>query len=170
MHNSNNPIIFETIGDDQESHQKTHFLIGRTDYTMIFTMASHYTASFSEQTEYWDLPNRSYGIKFAATERINEYEATKNSSNLYKNPNPAPFSYCEIKILYDILSKIILAHQKQFDAECYYFTAETKSLSKFYRSLLKTQHEKNLVELTFEIIHNDNFILKFPCQSEEESL
>lgn len=155
-------IIFTQRFDIENNiyEQRTQFLLGDTEYTMIFSSGNSLTESFVAQVED-NTPNhhQSYSIKFTATQRIDEFYATGNSENLYKSPRHQSFSYQEIKRLHQILVEIILTHQKTFQIQCYYFVAETASLQKTYQRLC-TQCERNLIELK-TIVKKDCFILVF---------
>ncbi|MDK4707911.1 hypothetical protein [Kingella negevensis] len=53
----------------------------------------------------------------------------------------------------------MLTHQREFQAQCYYFIAETQSLRKTYERLC-TQCEKNLIKFR-KIVKENCFIIGF---------
>lgn len=161
------PIIFETFFDEETQlhQQQTEFIIRSTPYTIIFACENSLTESFAAQIED-DTPlhYQSYSVKFTATQRIQEFNETGISDNLYKNPNQDFYSIQEIKQLHDILMTILLTHQQTFHVQCYYFVAETPSLQKMYHRLC-SQSEKNLIKFR-KVIKENCFILIFEHDTE----
>ncbi|WII93681.1 hypothetical protein QEO94_02250 [Kingella negevensis] len=158
----NQPIVFQNFFDEevQISQQQIQFQIGDTAYTIIFAAGQSLTASFVAQIEDETPANyHSFSVKFVATQRIDEFNETGNSDNLYTSPNHFPFSYREIKQFHQTLIQIMLTHQREFQAQCYYFIVETQSLRKTYERLC-TQYEKNLIKFR-KIVKENCFIIVF---------
>lgn len=156
-------IQFQTFFDEQQQlhQQQAQFFIDKIEYTIIFASSPDLSCAFAAQIDD-ETPcqyEKSYSVKFAASQAIETFQSTGNSDDLYRRPQGQFYAYTEVKKLYHTLNHILLEHQRLFQAQCYYFVAETPSLGKTYHRLCTMQSKQNTIE--FKIFRDDCFIIIF---------